>query len=93
VGSPFVSLVPAIVLPDRIAGEQELGVGAVVHGRAGQGLQQLDDWAWSGTVNARRGAFWQIREVTWRSPRWPLVLVFADPTHAATLAGCGRYPI
>lgn len=57
-------------------------MGAVVHGRAGQSLQEPDEWAWSGTTNARRGAFFEQRVAQvlhqWLAGRRDEVHVFHD---------------
>lgn len=71
-------------------------MGAVVHGRAGQSLQQPDDWAWSGTANARRGAFFEQRVAQvlhhWLGGRPDEVHLFHDLIGLNDVTGAGLAP-
>lgn len=80
--SRFLSGGPAILGCHYGVGRWEQGVGAVVHGRPGQSLQEPDEWAWSGTTAARRGAFFEQRVAQvlhrWLAARSDEVHVFHD---------------
>jgi Nuclease-related domain len=72
-------------------------VGAVVHGRAGQSVQQLDDdWQWAGWPNARRGAFFEQRVAQvlhhWLTGRPDEVHVFHDLVGLTDVTGAGLDP-
>lgn len=69
----------------------------MVHGRAGQSLQEPDEWAWSGTANARRGAFFEQRVAQvlhhWLAGRPDEVHVFHDLVGLNNVIGAGLKPI
>lgn len=71
-------------------------MGAVVHGRAGQSLQEPDGWEWSGTTNARRGAFFEQRVAQvlhhWLAGRPDEVHVFHDLVGLNDVTGAGLKP-
>ncbi|WP_158303096.1 nuclease-related domain-containing protein [Prauserella endophytica] len=72
-------------------------MGAVVHGRPGQSLRQSDEWRWSGTANARRGAFFEERVAQvlhlWLASRPDEVHVFHDLVGLNNITGAGLEPI
>lgn len=72
-------------------------MSAVVHGRAGQSLQEPDEWTWSGTSSARRGAFFEQRVAqmlhVWLAGRPAEVHVFHDLVGLNNVTGAGCEPI
>lgn len=72
-------------------------MGAVVHGRAGHSVQQLDDdWQWAATPNARRGAFFEQRVAQvlhhWLTGRPDEIHVFHDLVGLTDVVGAGLDP-
>ena len=69
----------------------------MVHGRAGQSLQEPDEWAWSGTTNVRRGAFFEQRGAQvlhhWLAGRPDEVHVFHDLVGLNNITGARLKPI
>lgn len=71
-------------------------MGAVVHGQAGKSLREPDEWMWSGTSSARRGAFFEQRVAqmlhVWLAGRPDTVHVFHDLVGLNNVTGAGLEP-